>query len=1392
MHILSLTVATRLILAALKNARRITRQPRMRRLAGAALAVLCVPCITQAQPWPASPGFPNVAQVAGTLLSGPNAPNQGRTAIIAYHHGVLFTVPESPSSEPGSDLQVRIWNISNPAAPTGINQLGGPTLGITPQPVMAHGYFFLMQPAGAFLVLGSDAFQAGSPWSFLAQPGVPGVTRQASGSFSAGVRGDLFQPWFVNPTYWSYNAIEGDVQIRRGGPNGTVLGTFDHLGLTGVIGQPFLLGNLLYYVSDQSRTGIAAYDISDPANPLLLDVLNVGGPGGYWPELWAGEGRLLAVMPYNNNGNGVRIADITDPTDLRFLDDVALPGDNAMYAQFQDEFGFIGQHKVDMRTRQSVQEFEPPIGVTLDVSQFALPLGNLLVTGGVGSGQGMAIWAHQATPDTRAPSVAFHVPRAGQINYPVAAPISVLIHETLDMASLVNGSTFRVRVMTAGVPGGSALAGSMTYAFDDILTFTPTAPLANNTSYEVRLENIRDAAGNAMESYAFTFSTGASVVGNLPPAVTAFTLTPYPVAPGANATLSVSATDPDAGDTLQFRFDFGDGTPKTAWSASTNAQHAYVVAGHYRATAQVRDPSNVIASRSEVVTVLTPPATLPTHSSSIACHAPGRRVWTVNPDADTITEINADTLAIVREIAVCDDPRTLARSAQGEIWVACHDADAIAIVNENTGTIAATLSTGYGSAPLGLAISADGQSAYVSLHGAGALRRYATATRAQTGQLALGPGPRAIAIAADGARVLVTRFLSPAHRGEVWDVNPAGAMSLTRTIRIPKFGDEANRDTTAAGRGVANQLAGIAFAPLDAHAWIVANKPNNERGVLIAPNFDLDTDNSVRNLAVEIDPAGANDAERFRRGIDLDNSDSASALAFSPFGDYLMIALQGNDEVLVLDALDSAQSTGLGSLVTRLQVGAAPQGICSDTTTRRSFVQNLMDRSVRVLETDALFRLGNVAVAASSVSTVAVEPLAAQVLLGKTIFYNASDPRMSAEGYISCATCHLDGSHDGRVWDFTGRGEGLRNTTTLQGRGGMAQGNVHWSANFDEIQDFEGDMRLFFGGSGFMSNSDYAATAAPLGAAKAGRSAPLDALAAYVGSLGANSVPRSPQRSADGSMTAAAIAGASVFSALGCANCHAAPRFTDSTVGAGLLHDVGTLRETSGGRLGGTLNGIDTPTLYGLWQTAPYFHDGSAASLDEVFRVAGGTRLAAESGALSGGAVLVANYVDLNNDNSVRGQAFVQLAQSGQRLTFSGVDGAAGGLGAIELRYSNSPNVAQVTVLVNGVSRALLLSPSGNDPPWRSTNWNTARLEDVPLNAGASNTIVFEAPAWYVAVDEILVSNAADLNAAAPHRIALTVSVADRDALRAYLLQLDRPVVVPSDLVFGNSFEDPP
>jgi mono/diheme cytochrome c family protein len=258
-----------------------------------------------------------------------------------------------------------------------------------------------------------------------------------------------------------------------------------------------------------------------------------------------------------------------------------------------------------------------------------------------------------------------------------------------------------------------------------------------------------------------------------------------------------------------------------------------------------------------------------------------------------------------------------------------------------------------------------------------------------------------------------------------------------------------------------------------------------------------------------------------------------------------------------------------------------------------------MDRSVSVLDLSILMSTGaaNVPVVAT-LSTVATERLSAQVLLGKQLFYDARDPRLARDAYMSCASCHNDGGQDGRVWDLTGFGEGLRNTVSLEGRA-AGHGFLHWSANFDELQDFEGQIRTLAGGSGLMSDTDFNAgtRSQPLGDRKTGLSASLDALAAYVASLSSFSV--SPYRNSNGSLTTEATAGRAVFVAKNCAQCHSGSNFTASQNASSLV-DIGTLQPSSGQRLGGALAGIDPPTLRDVWRTGPWLHNGSALTLQQA------------------------------------------------------------------------------------------------------------------------------------------------------------------------------------------------
>jgi cytochrome c peroxidase len=66
--------------------------------------------------------------------------------------------------------------------------------------------------------------------------------------------------------------------------------------------------------------------------------------------------------------------------------------------------------------------------------------------------------------------------------------------------------------------------------------------------------------------------------------------------------------------------------------------------------------------------------------------------------------------------------------------------------------------------------------------------------------------------------------------------------------------------------------------------------------------------------------------------------------------------------------------------------------------------------------------------------------------------------------------------------------------------------------------------------------------------------------------------------------------GAKIFETAGCASCHPGPLFTDLRG-----YDVGTR-----GRYDKAQDEFDTPTLIELWRTAPYLHDGSAATVREA------------------------------------------------------------------------------------------------------------------------------------------------------------------------------------------------
>jgi len=1001
----------------------------------------------------------------------------------------------------------------------------------------------------------------------------------------------------------------------------------------------FRIGNLLFFAAgEQDPAGLSVVDVGDPANPVflskLVNPLNEYANFAVWRNYiifvmgnlvnWSGD----TANP-TQQGNNLVAIDFSDPRNLKygfgypkqikpkagenpvFIGPNATDGAtaHARYIGFQDRFGFMAQYqsvyKIDMETHDVVQTFNGGFSAP---DFMPLPLGHILVVPGDG---GTHLWSLGAL-DTTPPSLGYYIPRDGAVNQPRSTVIGLVINETLDATTLTSQN-----IVVRPAAGGVAVPTDIMSTSYSVINVVPRSPLAADTTYVVELVagGIRDVAGNGIAATQFTFSTGAGITPvNQPPRINSVASNPLsPATVATSVTFTANATDPESGP-LQYSWQFGDGTAATAFGAANTIQHAFASPGNYIVLLQVKDTQGATASQNVPLIVSQAgvdfsaagqDALTRLRSTPIAVDAVNRRVWVVNPDSDTVTLLNPDTLVKTREIAVGRRPMALAVDALGWPWVVCRDSDEIRVVNATGGTVR-TIPLPRGSRPVSVAMTKGGTTAYVAEYAAGRLRRFDTATFADTGALDVGPTPRALALTPDGTRLLVSRFISPDAGGTVWSVNTA-LWSPAGIVAVPLPKDDApNVENGSSARGIPNYVAGLALTPDGKKGWYAAKKDNIFRGQLRDGQL-LTHQSTVRTLVGTLDPVAGIEDTTARK--DIDNTSQASAVLASPYGGHVFTALQGNNRIVALDP-----GVPAASVVAQVDVGRAPQGLALDITTGRLFVQNFMDRNVTVLSADSLMKSGTGGLpVVQTISTVATETLSATVLQGKKIFYNAADPRMSLEGYFSCALCHLDGGHDGRTWDFTQRGEGLRNNIPLKGHAGTAQGRVHWTGNFDEIQDFEQDIRSAFSGSGFMTNTQFntGTRSQPLGDPKAGVSADLDAVAAYLGSL--TETDPSPFRTSTGALTTQAQAGKVIFQRQNCAVCHGGNIFTDST--SRLLHDVGTITPSSGQRLGAVLLGFDTPTLKGLWDTAPYLHDGSATTLQDVLSNpihAGGTLTTAE------------------------------------------------------------------------------------------------------------------------------------------------------------------------------------
>jgi DNA-binding beta-propeller fold protein YncE len=453
---------------------------------------------------------------------------------------------------------------------------------------------------------------------------------------------------------------------------------------------------------------------------------------------------------------------------------------------------------------------------------------------------------------------------------------------------------------------------------------------------------------------------------------------------------------------------------------------------------------------------------------------------------------------------------------------------------------------------------------------------------------ATGAGP--YGIVADGPNVLWIAC-SDANRVEVWEVSPEPRLlASVPTEKRPKglaLDTRTNRlyvthflnghisvintqnvevaGTLTTGRD-SNFAQNIRMHPTNGRLYMPHIRSNSR--VLATPLFD----SAVFPLLTAVDPAGTAPLQRIDLSQGLVASNLPFDVAFSPDGRRAYTVHLGSADLAEIP-LDAP------SRLRRLQVGDGPRGVTVSPDGTTAWVFNSHSEDVSVVDLAGWRETRRISLTPANVSET--------VKLGKRLFFSSLPP-MSRNQWMSCASCHLEGGHDGRVWNTPA---GPRNTIGLRGVADYGPA-MHWSADIDEVQDAEFTIRTTQGGDGLIRGR---MPNIPLGRPNRGLSAELDALAEYVFSLRAKSNPEMRSEEDPDAIERGRV----VFERpdTRCALCHPAPTYTDSSLRPPRKHDVGTGEGDRSGPF------FDTPTLRGIWDSEPYLHDGRAATLLDVLTV---------------------------------------------------------------------------------------------------------------------------------------------------------------------------------------------
>jgi YVTN family beta-propeller protein len=562
-----------------------------------------------------------------------------------------------------------------------------------------------------------------------------------------------------------------------------------------------------------------------------------------------------------------------------------------------------------------------------------------------------------------------------------------------------------------------------------------------------------------------------------------------------------------------------------------------------------------------VLFALSSPVLAGSSNSLLDLSPDGSRLLAANADNGTVSVIDTATRKVLHEVPVGDKPEGVTWIGGGPLAaVAVYREDKVVFLDAAAGKVVATLPVA--TEPYGIVATRDGKRLYVTHEYPGTVSEIDPVTHKVFRELKAGSMVRGIALSPDETRVYVTEFYT-AH---------LNALDLASGKVVD----------TWSGHSTDNLARNVVLHPRRPKAYVSHIRSIVDR---IDGNGSIFPHLTVYSLT----PPGS-DARRLSFAMDTYNGvyvvTNPWESAISPDGKRLYTVYAGTNDMNVSQVNDDdyREIERVGRAV---RVGQNPRAVRVSPDSATVYIYNSLDFEIGVYDAETMS-------ARAKIKTCA-PPKSPEWVRGKILFSTALPP-MSSRRWVACASCHPDGHNDGRVWHNP---EGLRKTTAFFG---MAHTHpLHWSADRDEAQDFEFTIRSkLMQGAGLFDGPIKRKNGfekAELDEHLAGRSKDLDALAVYCNSFDFTLSPHIP---APGKLSAAATRGKELFfsDAVGCAKCHNGPYYTDSSLKKPFhLHDVGTGHDDPSEKMGPL---YDTPTLLGVYRTAPYLHHGKAKTLLDV------------------------------------------------------------------------------------------------------------------------------------------------------------------------------------------------